>query len=80
MGKYEKRRVFRAFRKAEFPFMLSARLARVENLWNLSNVLGDEFRHKVVTDCECCGPSRVEIWAVKKPTKIFSVNAFTLRP
>ena len=62
MGKYEKRRLHKQYRKANGPFLLSLALIKAKNkgAWALtvppgftSTVLG---RH-----CDCCGPTQVKV-------------------
>lgn len=81
MGKYEKRRVFRGFRKAGVPFVLAQRLARASGVATLDKVLGEDYDYKVEECyCTCCGPTHLYVWARKDPTKKWTLDYWSLRP
>lgn len=64
MGKYEKRRVFRQYRRAGIPFILAQKLARLKEkgAWALGEGL-PECRTESITYCDCCGPVQVRVFS-----------------
>lgn len=82
MGKYEKRRVFRQYRRAGVPFILSVKLVRVrakgEGAWRLDEALPEGWRSESVTHCECCGPVFVRVHSPEG--KSWKLDYFSLAP
>lgn len=80
MGKYEKRRVFRAYRKAKVPFLLAAWLSRKDFVeMRYRETLPAGFTAQTVTYCECCGPVLYRV-TEEKTGRSWDFDHFTGRP
>lgn len=64
MGKYEKRRYFRAHRRAGVPFLVACALSR--RGWDVTGAtLPEGYSGESVTRCECCGPEFFRVTETK---------------
>lgn len=83
MGKYEKRRVFRTYRRAGIPFILSVHLARskgkMAHAAEVERGLPPGYTLSEVHSCECCGPTHLTITRTAD-SKAWSFDYWTLLP
>ena len=84
MGKYEKRRAFRQFRKAGIPFVVAQVLARCDSLIQMKEKLPEGWHVWELPGCECCAPTQLKLTMVSPgglhvgPS--WTLCRFTLRP
>jgi hypothetical protein len=81
--KYQRRAVFRQFRKAGFPFMVSHRLAKLALRFASIDEYSAELvkegcRVELLTFCKCCGPETIRLTTASD--KEFDISWYTRLP
>jgi hypothetical protein len=63
MGKYEKRRFFRQYRRAGVPFILACKLARAKGGYIPASLFEppEGYKTEVCVYCDCCGPEILKV-------------------
>lgn len=80
MGKYEKRRAFRQYRRAGIPFLVAAKLSQARSKGLAAAFVPPEgYTSEVITHCQCCGPETLRV-SKSDGSKSWDLEIWSLLP